>query len=149
MPESRAERFPLLDAEAASRWARFGHWDRAYFVNLVGIVVEDVRLGYCRMRLPFRPELEQPMGIVHGGAIATLIDVVVVPAIGSAYEPQVGYSTIDLHVQYLSALRNEDALAEGWVTKRGRNIVFTEAEVLGATSGRVVARGALTYHVAS
>lgn len=149
MSESRADNFPLLDAEGSARWARFGSWDRTYFVNLVGIVVEEVRLGYCRMRLPFRPELEQPMGIVHGGAIATLIDVVVVPAIGSAYEPHVGFSTIDLHVQYHSALRSEDAVAEGWVTKRGRSVVFTEAEVVGAASGRTVARGAITYHVAT
>lgn len=147
MESGRARLYPELEPEVAARWSRFGSWDRPFFVNLVGIEVEEVRLGYCRMRMPYRPELEQPMGIVHGGAIATLVDVVVVPAIGSAYEPNVGYSTVDLHVQYHSALRAEDAVAEGWVTKRGRTTVFAEAEVVGESSGRTIARGVLTYHV--
>lgn len=127
---------------------RFGRWDRPYFPQLVGIVVDDVRLDYCRMSMPFRPELEQPMGIVHGGAIATLLDVVVVPAIGGPLEPNAGFSTVDMHVQYLSALVGETAVAEGWVTKRGRSIVFCEAEITGATSGKTIARASLTYFLA-
>lgn len=139
--------FDELAADVADRWLRFGQWDRVYFPKLVGLRVDAVRLGYCRMTLPFKPELEQPMGIVHGGAIATLIDAVVVPAIGSAYGPEVGYSTLDMHIQYLSALVKEDAVATGIVTRRGRSIIFCEVDVRGVASGKVIARGALTYNV--
>jgi uncharacterized protein (TIGR00369 family) len=141
----RARTFPPLPDEARARWSKFGKWDRVYFPQHVGIEVDDVRIDYCRMSMPFRPELEQPMGIVHGGAIATLLDVVVVPAIGSTLEPDVGFSTVDMHVQYLNALVGETAVAEGWVTKRGRSLVFCEAEITAATSGRLVARASLTY----
>ena len=144
---SRASEFAELDPETKSRWMSFGRWDRPYFPELVGVQMIDVRSDYCSMLLPFRPEIEQPMGIVHGGAIATLIDVVVVPAIGSSYSASTGFSTIDMHIQFLSALRSEDALAEGWVVKRGRRIVFCEAIVAGAASGRTIARGSLTYAV--
>ena len=99
------------------------------------------------MRLPFRPELQQPAGMVHGGAIATLIDSVVVPAIGSAYGPDARFATIDMQIQYLGAMVDEDALGEGWVVQRGRSVVFCEADVVGATSGRRLARGMLTYKV--
>ena len=143
------EDFAKLPTDVEERWLRFGQWDRVYFPKLVGLRVEAVRLDYCRMILPFKPELEQPMGIVHGGAIATLVDAVVVPAIGSAYGPEVGFSTIDMHVQYLSALVKEDAVAEGIVVKRGRSIVFCEASVHGRTSGKPLARGSLTYSVSS
>lgn len=145
----REDSFEPLSPETAARWARFGEWDRVYFPRLVGLRVESIRIGYCRMRMPFRPELEQPMGIVHGGAIATLIDAVVVPAIGSAYGNDVGYSTVDMHVQYRSALVGEDAVAEGIVTKRGRSIVFCEVTVTGADSAKTIARGSLTYHVST
>jgi acyl-coenzyme A thioesterase PaaI-like protein len=70
-----------------------------------------------------------------------------VPAIGSAYDEHTGYSTIELHVQFLNAMRQEDAVAEGWIVKRGRSIVFCEAEVIGAQSGRVIAKGQMTYAV--
>ena len=85
-PPTRAEQFDPLPADRAARWSRFGRWEERYFPNVVGLELEEVRLDYARMRLPFRPELNQPAGVVHGGAIATLIDTVVVPAIGSAYD---------------------------------------------------------------
>jgi uncharacterized protein (TIGR00369 family) len=144
---TRAEQFAPLQPEAAARWGRFGHWEREYFTNLVGIEVEEIRTDYCRMRMPFRPILEQAAGVVHGGAIATLLDSVVVPAVGCAYEADQNFSTVDFHATYLSALRGEDAVAEGWVVKRGRTTVFCEAEILGATSQRLIARALLTYNV--
>lgn len=141
-----ADRFAPLPPERAERWAKFAKWDRTYFPSLVGLVVEEVRTDYCRMRLPFRPELTQPAGAVHGGAIATLIDTVVVPAVGAAYEPGRTYATLTMNVTYLGAVVDEDAVAEGWVTQRGRSIVFCQAEVTTA-AGRPVATGTLTYKV--
>lgn len=144
---SRAADFEELPLPSREKWMTFGRWSRPYFPSLVGVTMVDVRADYCCMRLGYRPELEQPMGIVHGGAIATLIDVVVVPAIGSAYPVDIGFSTIDMHIQYLAALREESALAEGWVIKRGRRIVFCQAEVLAEESRKIIARGSLTYSV--
>ena len=83
-PGDRAGQFEPLPAEAAERWAGYGAWDEVYFPRLVGLVVEELRSDYCRMRLPWRTEITQPAGVAHGGAIAALVDSVVVPAIGSA-----------------------------------------------------------------
>ena len=146
---TRADQFAALPHEAIERWSKFGRWDREYFPSLVGLTVEEVRVDYCRMRMPFRPDLEQPAGVVHGGAIATLLDSVVVPAVGQAYDVTTRYSTVDMHVQFLSALVGDDAIAEGWVVRRGRTTVFCEAEVVAASTGRVVARSMLTYNVSS
>jgi uncharacterized protein (TIGR00369 family) len=146
---SRADRFAPLADDARARWMKFANWERTYFPMLVGLVVEDVRTDYCRMRLPFRPELEQPAGVVHGGAIATILDSVVVPAVGSHYSAEHRYSTVDMHVQYLSALVQDDGIAEGWVVRRGRTTVFCEAELVGATSGKLIARSLLTYNVSA
>jgi uncharacterized protein (TIGR00369 family) len=146
MPATRADSFPPLPADRLARWGTFGSWDRVYFPSLVGIELEEVRQDYSRMRLPYRAELSQAAGRVHGGVIATLIDTVVVPAIGGGYDGDVGFATIDLHVQYHGAVVDEDMVAEGWVTRRGRSIVFCEAEVT-TTAGASVARGALTYKV--
>lgn len=146
---NRADGFALLDDERADRWKKFAKWERTYFPMVVGLQVEEVREDYCRMRLPFRAELEQPAGVVHGGAIATILDSVVVPAVGSAYTAEHRYSTVDMHVQYLSALIQEDGIAEGWVIRRGRTTVFCEAELIGGTSGKLIARSLLTYNVST
>jgi uncharacterized protein (TIGR00369 family) len=144
---SRAEQFAPLAPELVARWEKFGNWERAYFPSLVGLRIEEVRTDYCRMRMPFRAELEQPAGLVHGGAIATALDTVVVPAVGSAYPADYRFSTVDMHVQYLSALVQDDAVIEGWVVRRGRTMVFCEAEVVGASTGFLVARSLMTYNV--
>jgi uncharacterized protein (TIGR00369 family) len=146
---SRAESYDALPAEVVAKWSKFGKGEREYFAGLVGLQIEELRRDYCRMRLPFRAELEQAAGIVHGGAIATLLDSVVVPAIGAAYPAGARYSTVDMHVQYMGALIGEDAIAEGWVVRRGRSVVFCEAEAVGATSGKTIARSLLTYNVSA
>lgn len=143
---NRADDFPTLAPNRLERWATFGQWDQTYFPKLLGIEVLDIRDGYCRMRLPWRFELTQPAGVVHGGVVASLIDSVVVPAIGAGYDEPVRFATVDLHVQYQGAVLQTDMVAEGWVTRRGRSVVFCEAEVT-TSSGDVVARGMMTYKV--
>ncbi|HEY4267140.1 MAG TPA: PaaI family thioesterase [Galbitalea sp.] len=144
---SRADQFVEHDEVTAARWSKFGAWGRVYYPVLLGITVEEVRVDYCRMRLAYRPELEQPAGLVHGGAIASLLDTVVVPAVGAAYPRDARFSTIDMHVQFMSAVKECDVVAEGWVVRRGRSIVFCESEAVTESPARVVARSVLTYSV--
>jgi len=144
---SIAERFDPLPPERAAIWAGFGLWQETYFANVVGLVVEELRTDYARIRLPYRPELNQPAGVVHGGAIATLIDTVVVPAIGAGYDVRPNMLTVSMNVQYLGALIEEDGIGEGWVEQRGRSIVFCRAEVRGATTDRLCANATLVYKV--
>jgi uncharacterized protein (TIGR00369 family) len=144
---TRADGHAPLPDDVAKRWAKFGKGDAELFVNLLGLQVEDVRTDYCRMRLPYREALNQAAGIVHGGAIASLLDSVVVPVVGSAYGRDARFSTVDMHVQFLASLVREDGIAEGWVVKRGRSTVFCESEVVGADSGKLIARSVLTYSV--
>jgi uncharacterized protein (TIGR00369 family) len=146
-PPTSADRFAPLAPHLHRRWMRYGRSEVTRYAELIGVVVEDVRVDYCRMRLPWRTEISQPFGVAHGGAVASLLDSVVVPAIGAGYDEPIGFATTDIAVQYLGALRDEDAVAEGWVTKRGRSSIFCEATAVGADSGDVIARALLTYRV--
>jgi uncharacterized protein (TIGR00369 family) len=148
MTSWRADQFDLLPQSVQELWSHYGTWpNKTYFPNVVGIKVEELRRDYARMSLPWREELNQPQGLMHAGAIATLIDTVVVPAIGTAYDDPRSFSTIEMSVRYLDTVRQEDLVAEGWVTKRGRKVVFCEVEVRTATAVKV-ATGHLLYIVA-
>ncbi len=85
---------------------------------------------------------------MHGGALATLVDTVVVPAIASAYDQVPVMLTLNLNLSYLGAIIGSDAIAHGWVTRRGRSIVFCEAVVLDE-AGNPAVRGSLTYKVSA
>jgi len=152
-----ADRFPPLDPAVRERWQQFfesgdplpGADDdgpHEYFAHHLGMVFEELRTDYARLRLPWDIKNSQPAGVVHGGAIASMIDMVVVPAIRSAYDgDDVMMSTIELHVQFLGPVVR-DAVAEGWVVRRGRSIVFTQAEVRDH-EGELAAVGTATYRV--
>lgn len=142
-----AARFPPLAPERLARWDNWLSREEPMYSTLVGFTVEEIRTDYARLRLPYKPDLRQPAGVVHGGAIATLIDSVVVPAIGSAYDDRPPMVTVSMLVQYLGAVVEQDVVAEGWVRRRGRTIVFSSAEARTADDGRLVATGELVYSV--
>lgn len=141
-----AHAFEPLSPEKAEAMKMFQPGRPGFFPALVGLSVEEIRHDYARMRMAYRPELNQPAGVVHGGAIASLIDTVVVPALMSGYDVPHRLLTIDLQVQYIGAVIEEDAVAEGWIVKRGRSTVFCRAEVRTVKSG-LVAAGTLVYKV--
>ena len=144
----RADDFPPMTSEMLERWSGFPSWGQGTNFNLhMGFVVEEMRTGYARLRMPIRPEIMQPAGIMHGGAIAGLIDTAVVPAIGSSGVEPTRMVTISMNINYMGAISDEDAVCEGWVTRQGRSIVFCSAEVTGADSGRICATGTLVYKV--
>ena len=122
----------------------------APFPELVGLVFEEIRNGYSRMRLPYRPALNQPAGIIHGGATATLIDTSVVGAVYSGLDPTSPPKrivTIDMHIHYTDAGVEEDLVAHAAVRRRGRTIVFLEVDVIGDRTGKTIAHGELSYMV--
>jgi uncharacterized protein (TIGR00369 family) len=146
-PAANAARFPELAPARLAIWKDFCDWpDEIWFPKHLGLQVEEIREDYARLRLPYRPEYQQPAGVVHGGAITSLIDTVVVPAVGGAYEVRAQMLTLSLNVSFLGAVRQEDAIAEGWITQRGRSIVFCDA-VVHTESGAPVATASLVYKV--
>jgi len=141
-----AHRFAPLTPEQAGRWSKFPDADRVIFPVFIGLEVEEIRTDYARMRLPYRPDFEQPAGVVHGGAIATLIDTVVVPAVGSAYDVPVAMLTLSMTLNFIGAVVGEDTVAEGWIERRGRATVFCRAEARTAKRG-LVTSASLVYTV--
>lgn len=146
----RADEFDLLPPSVLRRWSSFlgAEGDQRWFPNVLGIEVDELRRDYARLRMPWRNDLNQSGGLMHAGAIATLVDTAVVPAIGTAYADDRPFSTIQMSVRYTQPVRKEDLVAEGWVVRRGKRVVFCEVEVRTA-SGVTVATGDLIYIVGS
>jgi uncharacterized protein (TIGR00369 family) len=118
---------------------------REPFSVLLGLQIEEIGPDFCRVRLPFRPELRTAGEVVHGGAIATLIDTAGVVAVWSNVDPAATRgATASLTVNYLAAARHIDLLAEARVIRRGRSIVFVDIDVT-SPGGERIAKGMVTY----
>lgn len=121
---------------------------QAPYPSFLGLRYEEIKSEYARMRLPYRPEINQPAGIIHGGAIASLIDTAVVAAVLSGIsEPIKRMVTVDMHVHYMDAGFEEDLIAHAAVRRRGRTIIYLEVDVIGENSGKTCAHGELSYMV--
>lgn len=117
-------------------------------VRHLGMRLEAIEDGRAELVLPFRPELATIDNVVHGGAIASLIDTAGMAATWSDdSEPEsLTGSTVTLNVNYVSAARGQDLTATATVVKRGRNLVFSDVRV-SEPDGRVVATGSVVQRL--
>lgn len=115
-----------------------------HFPRLLGIEIDSVEPGRARLSVEIRKELLQLQGIMHGGAIATLIDTAVAFAIVGASEPDARFTTVELKVNYLSPIREGRVVADARLIRDGRRIVVADCDVFDA-NGRLAAKGLLTY----
>lgn len=124
-------------------------WEMTPLNKHLGVRFLETREDYARIALPFRPELVRTLGVVHGGAIATLMDDAAAVAIHATYmlNPRPGpqnSATIDMTVSYLDPAVKEDIIAEARVVRRGRSIAVCQVDVR-TPSGVHVATGLVTY----
>ena len=117
-------------------------------VRHLGIRLEAIEDGRARLVLPYRPELATIEDIVHGGAIASLIDTAGMAATWSDdSEPEsMSGSTVTLNVNYVAAARGRDLTATAEVVRRGRSLVFSEVRVT-KPDGRLVATGSVVQRL--
>ncbi|QSX74624.1 PaaI family thioesterase [Lysobacter arenosi] len=89
-----------------------------------------------------------PIGMVHGGYAATLLDSACGCAVHSQLSAQQAYTTLELKVAYHKAVTRDSGLlrAEGKVVSIGRRAAFAEARLTGA-DGRLYATATSTLLV--
>ena len=114
------------------------------FAKLLGIELEDVAPGTATLGFDIRDDLKQNNGVVHGGAIASLIDTATAFAIISLLPPEEQATTADLTISYLRPLRNGRARATARVVRAGRRLIVVSAELVD-DAGKLIATALTTY----
>lgn len=116
------------------------------YVGHLGIQLTAMQPDVATLTLPFAEALVTIGTIVHGGAIASLIDTAAAVAAWSNTEvPANGRgTTVNLTVAYLAPAVKEDLQAVARVLHRGRSLVFLDVEVSSA-AGSAIAKGLVTY----
>lgn len=86
-----------------------------------------------------------PIGSVHGGFAATVLDTVMSCAVHSTLKAGEGYTTIEMRAAFHRAIQADGRplRAEGTVTSRGGRIGAADGRILDA-DGRLLASGATT-----
>lgn len=84
-----------------------------------------------------------PIGSVHGGIAATILDSCMGCAVHTTLPTGTGYTTGDLHIRYLRAMTVQTGrvLAEGTVVHAGRRQATAQSQLTAQDSGKLIATG--------
>jgi acyl-coenzyme A thioesterase 13 len=100
-----------------------------------------VEEGAMTLLYSVREEMTNPMGLLHGGISAAIID----DAIGCtlyAYGHLPGYTTISNHIDYLHPAKLGDkVMARTGIVKKGNRIVNAKCEIMDESGQKLIAVG--------
>ncbi|HXF34906.1 MAG TPA: PaaI family thioesterase [Candidatus Acidoferrales bacterium] len=117
---------------------------KAKFVSMLDIRIESLGPGTSVMRMPFREELTNGVGAVHGGAIASLCDTAFYLAHAAHYGRDEDTVTAEMVCNFLAPARSpHDLIARAKIIKAGKRIVFGEVSVY--SGDRLVAHSTMNF----
>ena len=118
--------------------------DAVPFAQLLGIELDDIGAGTATLGLNISKQLTQNHGVVHGGAIASLIDTATAFAIISLLSRGERVTTVDLTVSYLRPLTEGRMTATARVLRAGRRLFVVSGEVFDK-DGKLTTTALSTY----
>ena len=114
------------------------------YARLLGIRVGRLERGAAVFSLEVRAELTRMEGIIHGGAIASLMDTASAFAVLSLLRPEEQTVTVDLTLHFLRPVSGGRVEAVARVLRAGRRLVTVSIEA-SDSAGKLVATALTTY----
>jgi uncharacterized protein (TIGR00369 family) len=140
-PVETARDLAQLDGLTALRAVIAGELPAPPIATLLGFELVEVEEGRVVFAAQPGPEHYNPIGTVHGGLAATLIDSATGCAVHTTLPGGTGYTTTDLQVRFVRPITRDTGRIEcvGEVVHRGRTLATAEARL---TAGdRLLAHG--------
>ncbi|MGJ3264368.1 MAG: PaaI family thioesterase [Salinarimonas sp.] len=104
----------------------------------------DAQKEACRITFPVTEMLKNPQGSLHGGVMATAMDI----SMGHLVKKVAGAgATIEMKIQYMRPVASGTVTCEGRFTKRGRALSFMESRLYGE-DGKLAALATATWKMA-
>lgn len=122
----------IAELSAADQESIRAFLHRAALHEVLGLELVELGERHAVLSMPVAEKAFNSTGNLHGGAIATLIDVAAgtAAARGSGFEQgKQSLVTADLHVRYLGRPHGDVVFARAEVLKKGRQLVIVECRV--------------------
>jgi uncharacterized protein (TIGR00369 family) len=126
-------RFALRGMNGFERLAAIKRGDAAPppAAAMLGLSLDELAPGRTVFSMTVDELHENPMGTMHGGVVATLVDTAMGCAVSSTLPADAGFTTLELKTNYVRAitLGTGRVHAEGTVVHSGGRVATTEARV--------------------
>jgi len=115
-------------------------FDKVAYARFLGLELCELKSGDVTVCLDVRDEVKQNHGVVHGGAIASLIDTASAFVILTAIDENERVTTTDLTIHYLRPVTLGRMLARARIVRGGRRryVVNVEVENAGGLAATAV-----------
>jgi uncharacterized protein (TIGR00369 family) len=109
--------------------------------DLLGMSLVEIGEGRAVFAVEPAEWMYNPIGSVHGGIAATLLDSCMGCAIHTTLPAGVGYATSDLQIRYARGMTVDTGrvIAEGTVVHAGRRLATAEGRLTAEETGKLVA----------
>jgi uncharacterized protein (TIGR00369 family) len=111
--------------------------------RLLGFVLKSIEPGRAVFEMEVDERHHNPLGTLHGGIYCDLADAAMGYAYGATLAEGETFTTVELKINFLRAVRKSTLTAEARVVKAGRTLGYVECDVKDQT-GKLVARVAST-----
>jgi uncharacterized protein (TIGR00369 family) len=130
---------------------RDGELPAAPIQSLMGFRLVEVEEGRVAFAAAPGEQHYNPIGVVHGGLAATLLDSAMGASVHSTLPLGSGYSTLETKFNLVRAITADTGpiLAEGRVIHRGRQVATAEGSVVREADRKLLAHGTSTCLVLS
>ena len=111
--------------------------------RLIGFVLKSIEPGHAIFEMEADERHHNPMGTLHGGIYCDIADAAMGFAYASTLAEGETFTTIELKINFLGAVRKATLTADAKVVKAGSTLGYVECEVKDQT-GKLVAKAAST-----
>ena len=113
------------------------------YARFLGLELCEIKSGEVSVCLDVRDELKQNQNVVHGGAVASLIDTASAFAILTTLAPDERVTTTDLTIHYLRPITGGRLIAKARIIRAGRRVFVVNVDV--DNDGRLAATAVTGY----
>jgi uncharacterized protein (TIGR00369 family) len=128
-----------------------GELPAAPFADLVGLEPVEAEEGRVVFAALPEPRHGNALGTAHGGLAATLLDSAMGCAVHSTLPARVGYTTLELKVNFTRPITSDTGrvVCEGTVVHRGGRVATADGRLVAEASGKLLAHGTTTCLILS
>jgi uncharacterized protein (TIGR00369 family) len=114
------------------------------YAKFLGLELGEMKPGEASIHLAVRDALRQNQGVVHGGAVASLIDTASAFAVVTQLKPDERVTTTDLTIHYLRPVTAGRLTATARIVRAGRRLFVLSVEVIDDQQ-KLIATAVTTY----
>lgn len=104
-------------------------FDLQQAMHLIGAHLAVVEPGYTEIHLPYRQEITQQHGFIHGGVVGMIADSAAGYAANTLTPADSSVLTVEYKLNLIAPADGERLVARGEVIRSGRTLIITKAEV--------------------